>query len=112
MTMGWHQTCILNTTGTLYEFGRCNSSRPGSSGQIPRASRNVFFVPGGAAPGNASFQCGSKELSLTEAQEVGYEEGSVSKESTTLSPDAIQELIGKFLGYRPNGLTDGPTSVP
>ena len=97
--MCWPQTCILNTTGTLYKFGRCDPSRPGATGQIPRASRNVFFVPGGAAPGNASFQCGSKQLSLTEAQAVGYEEGSVSKESTSLSPYAIRELIGKFLGY-------------
>ena len=99
---------ILNTSGTLYEFGRCNSSSPGSTGQIPRASGNTFFVPGthsalnaspyysfeddrskyllnqrskgsflvgagGAAPGNASFQCGSQELSLAEAQRAGYE---------------------------------------
>lgn len=64
--------------------------------------KGSFLVgAGGAAPGNASFQCGSQELSLAEAQRAGYELGSVSRESSTLSPGAIQELIGKFLGYSP-----------
>ena len=91
-------TCVMNTSGSLYEYGSCDPNHPGSTGAIPKASGNTFYVPGGR-PSNASFRCGTKDLTLTQAQAVGYETDSVSRESAALSPDGVQRTIRQFLGF-------------
>ena len=53
----------------------------------------------GGAPGTASFRYGKRDLLLTEAQAVGYENRSVSLEPTALSPAGTQVLIRQFLGF-------------
>jgi hypothetical protein len=95
-----NNTCIMNSSGTLYEFGSCNSKAPGSVGEIPQARGNTFFVPGGGTTPNASsFKCGRDELTLVEAQALGYELGSASHDSRLLSPEDIQAMIGEYLGF-------------
>lgn len=98
-----NNTCVMNTSGTLYEFGNCNPEKPGQYGEIPQAAGNTFWVPGGGAgvkrDSNASFRCGAKELHLDEAQAVGYEEGSSSRNSLELSAAGVDLMIRQFLDF-------------
>ena len=89
--------CILNTSGSLYEYGSCDPVAPGSSGKIPTAFGNTVWVPGGANQSTAWFKCGSAKLTLPEAQRLRYELGSSSKDSTPLTPEAVVAMMRQTL---------------
>ena len=92
-----NNTCILNTSGSVYEFQSCDPAAPGASGELPRAHGNTFFVPGSQS--NTSFKCGSTMLTIAAAQAVGYENGSTCKNSTAMAPTDIQEMIRAWLRF-------------
>ena len=84
-------TCIL-AQPVVNIFGTCNRSQPAASGAVPRAADNVYFVPGGAV----DLACGGN-MSLAEAQAVGWELGSSEREAASLSPAAIVAMIDALL---------------
>jgi hypothetical protein len=84
-----NNTCILNTSGSVYAFGTCNPSAPGKAGNVPAAGNNTFYT----SSGNASFKCGNDTLTLAQAQAVGYEIGSTDRESLALSVVDVAAMI-------------------
>jgi hypothetical protein len=91
-----NNTCILNSTSSLTEFGTCLKTNPQESGDIPIASGNTYFVPGG----NASISCGPRpRLTIPEAAAVGYEVGSTTRDSLALSPEGIVAMIEEWLAF-------------
>ena len=85
----------MNTSGTLYKFGVCDANKLGQMGEIPRALGNTFWVPNA----NATFSCGKIDLELIQAQALGYEKNSLSRNSLDLSATAVQSLIRQFLSF-------------
>lgn len=90
-----HNTCILDASVSAYIYGKCNPAAPSVAGDVPRASNNTFLVRGGAV----EIACGGKALSLSGAQAVGYELGSVEADSSHLSPADIAAMVRNVLGY-------------
>ena len=81
------------------QFGACNPKAPGKQGEVPLSSGNTFYVPMTHPNASAHFQCGPTDLTVAEAQAVGYELGSTAKDSLAISPDAIAAMIRAKLGF-------------
>lgn len=87
-----NNTCIMNSS-SVYIFGRCNPAAPNEAGDIPRSFNNTFFV----RDGKVDINCGGKTLSLSDAQDVGYEINSRELDSSILTPESIVAMIQKVL---------------
>jgi hypothetical protein len=86
-------TCVLNSTSSPYIFGSCSPAAPGADGRVPETANTTFLTPGGAL----SIACGGHMLSLTEAQAVGYELGSMVEPTPGVS--AAVALIHEWLHF-------------
>ena len=88
-------TCILGATASPYIFGTCNASAPGAAGDVPDARGNTFYTPGA----RLAIACGGRNLTLAEAQAVGYEAGSRVLDSAQLAPADVVAMIEALLGF-------------
>ena len=89
-----NNTCAMNYSVSLYKFGSCDPHAPGRSGEVPAASGNIFYTPGG----HAAFVCDKKNLTLSAAQKAGYDLGSTAADSGGVSTEDIQRMIRERLG--------------
>ena len=88
-------TCLLGVEVSPYIFGSCNATAPNVGGNIPFAANNTFLVAGGAI----DIACGAHHLTLAEAQDVGYDVGSVEHDSTSVTPADVVAQIHAVLGF-------------
>jgi hypothetical protein len=87
-----NNTCIL-AGPALYAFGQCDARAPASDGQVFLTSGNTFLTPNGTV----AIGCGGATLTLSQAQAVGYEVGSVASDSNALTPAAVAAMIAAWL---------------
>ncbi len=63
--------CVIGSAGNIYSFDSCSTSTP-DDGHVPFLSNNTLF----ADSGTYVLNCGGTQLSLAQAQAIGFDANS------------------------------------